>query len=115
MNIRDLKPKEIMAVKEKVTGAVGINNRAYYGSGFNFAIKFAKIVEKCRCRCSDCQKPIIYPRDIDGETEKENLEEFGIAIYGGDVCGEINFCEKCWSKLSDRDKKRLAKSLLPKY
>ena len=114
MNIKDLKPKEIMAVKEKATSIVGINNRAYYGSGFNFAIKFAKIVEKCRCRCNDCQKPIIYPWDIADETERENLEEFGIGIYGGDVCGEITFCKDCWSKLSDRDKRRIANSLSPK-
>ena len=115
MQIKDLTPKEIIAVKEKATASVGINNRAYYGFGFNFAIKFAKIVEKCKCRCHNCKKPIIFPWDIDNTVDMENLKEFGIAVYGGDVCGEMDFCKECWSKLTDTDKKRLLKEITPKY
>ena len=115
MQIKDLSAKEIMTVKEKATASVGIANRAYYGSGFNFAIKFAKIVEKCKCRCHNCKRPIINPWDISSSNESDNLEEFGIGVFGGDILGQISFCKDCWSRLNDRDKKRIAKEVLPKF
>ncbi len=113
MQIKDLTPKEIMAVKEKATASVGINNRAYYGSGFNLAIKFAKNVEKCKCRCHNCKKPIVYPWDMGDNIDADTLKDFGIGIYGGDICGELSFCKECWSKLTDTDKRRLIRENFP--
>ena len=102
MQIKDLTPKEIMAVKEKATASVGINNRAYYGSGFNFAIKFAKIIESCSCRCHKCHTPVQPP----SLNKRSN--------YGGDICGELVFCKSCWSTLSHEEKMKMANELKPR-
>lgn len=100
MKIRDLKPEEI---KEAKFSAFLHYGHPTFSDGWDAAIAYVKHIEECGCRCHSCQKPVTLPRlGLSGN-------------YGGDICGELTFCESCWKKLSKEEKLKMANELLPKY
>lgn len=68
-----------------------------FSDGWESALTLAAQIEECHCRCHACKKPLLYPWN---EMSQKPMQPF-IKVYGGDICGEYNFCKECWSKLSD--------------
>lgn len=105
MKVRELKESELS--KARNSAWKGCYN-ATFKDGWDAAIAYVRRIEECHCRCYSCKKPLIYPWDIDFTPDTSI-----IGVYGGDICGEINFCKECWSKLSKDERKKILRENFP--
>ena len=88
MKISELTTQEIQEAKERVAQLGGLT----FSDGWDAAIGFVKMMERCRWRCKTCGRPV------------------GLGVnYGGDICGEYTYCNDCWHKMTKADIERIIK------
>ena len=99
MRINELTNEEL----EKARIRSHLGTPSTFTNGWLSALEFVRFIESCACRCAKCHTPVQEPH------------LFGNSNYGGDICGELTYCKECWKSMSDDEKKKIAKSLTPRY